>query len=155
MVGSYYLKTEYAVRVGHVMSATEAAIGATVTRELGLPVKVRLLDEAEVSWRALGYNGFFAFSHEIAGQQVFYTLERDSVELVDHVYRIDRLPYPDIPLPTTLDWQRLFPQFRDRGPALLPTPAAEAGLPARHFFGSRCCSRPGVAPPVPPPEFLG
>ena len=155
VVGAYYLKSEYAVRVSHQMTAAEAAIGAAVAEELGLEVKVRLLDAAEVARRALGYNGFFAFSREVDGQTVYYTLERDSVEVVDHVYRADRLPNPDAPLPTTLDWQRLFPQFRGRATDLFFAIATDCEPPVRNFTYPSWSSRSGIAPPVPPPEPWG
>lgn len=155
MVGSYYLKTEYAVRVGHVMNAAEAEIGAAVAAELNLEVNVRLIDETDVARLAQGYNGFFAFSHEVDGQKVYYTLERYSLELVDHLHPIDRMPDPDAPLPTTTDLHRLFPQFRGRIAAVLPAGATKGELPVRNFFYPSWPSRSEIAPPVPPPESLG
>ena len=155
MAGSYYLKTEYAVRIGHVMNAEEATIGADVARELGLVVKVRLLDEADVARLALGYNGFFPFSHEVDGEKVYYTLERDSLKIVDHLAKLNRLPDPDAPVPTVPDWQRFFPQFRDRIATVSPVSTLNRALPVCNFAYLAWPSRPEMAPPVPPPELLG
>ena len=150
--GSYCLKVGYTIEIERNMNQTEVQIAESVKAQLGVEAQVRQLSADDIALQAKAYSSFFAFSEEVDGETVYYTLEKDAVDVVDASYQLGQ-PLDSRQLTPQTNWERLFAQFR----CMIITPPTLTDWPewpSRSYANASWRCRYAPAQLTPPPELF-
>ncbi len=88
--GFFFFEISYLVEVQHEMNAAEQTIAESVQRETGVKSIVKVLDDEQVIPKGNVY-GDFAFSAQVNGETVYYTLLDEATD-VQQVHQQAEMP---------------------------------------------------------------
>jgi len=87
-IGGYVcFEVSYFIEVQRQMSETEQLIADGVKEETGVETSVKILHDEQFGQRGIIYSNFFAFSHDIDEETVYFTLEETGTVDYEQVTR--------------------------------------------------------------------